>query len=101
MGELDQGLPNFVSDIKTAFVELSIAWSEIDQECFIESYRVAANDLHVATIVRDAGDRDIRIAELNTKNPLFDQDSRLTNTADPRTIPSLTIGLDSPTAQMT
>ena len=68
---LTEGLPNFVSDIKTAFVELSIAWSEIDQECFIESYRVAANDLHVATIVRDAGDRDIRIAELNTKHPLF------------------------------
>ena len=68
---LTEGLPNFACEITSAFLEVSIAWSEIDRACFIESYRVSANGLPVATVVRDAGGRDIRISDLNTKHPLF------------------------------
>jgi hypothetical protein len=68
---LSEGLPHFHHNISTAFVEVTISWSELDQTCHVESYRVSANGSPVATISRSPGGRDLAISDLNTKHPLF------------------------------
>ncbi len=64
-------VPDFAADIKSAGIELSIAWSELRKECYVAEYRASINGDFLASIRCDFGRRDVELFEINADHPIF------------------------------
>ena len=63
--------PQLAAEMRTAWVEIAVGWSDLRESCYVSSYSVGVNGEAVAKIACDYGRRLVEIRDLNLMHPLF------------------------------
>lgn len=68
----DETQPDLSAAVESAWVEISIAWSELRDGYYVRSYATGVNGEPIGSILCDFGRRTVELTRLNSQHPLFD-----------------------------